>query len=168
MKTDLDLSADLVAVINQEENFIFESFNEDGALKLGDIARQLAVKASTPVTILVRLSGSPVFLSAMVGTSPANFYWATRKANLVELYGQSSYRLGLDGRISGTEVIEVAGLDKAKYASHGGGFPIRTKASGLVGSVTISGLPQRDDHILVTSAIAAFLGLEPNKYGLPN
>ncbi|MEN9753212.1 MAG: hypothetical protein RL670_903, partial [Actinomycetota bacterium] len=100
------------------------------------------------------------------GTAPANYYWANRKANLTELYAQSSYRLGLEGKISGNDVLDLAGLSRSEYASHGGCFPIRTRDSGLVGSITVSGLPQREDHILVTAAVAAYLGRGDVDFGL--
>jgi uncharacterized protein (UPF0303 family) len=44
------------------------------------------------------------------------------------------------------------------FAAHGGAFPIRIKDVGVVGTVTVSGLPQADDHAFVTEMIGAFLG----------
>ncbi|MEN9752452.1 MAG: hypothetical protein RL670_143, partial [Actinomycetota bacterium] len=132
MASDLNPITDLPAVVEQEAALVFEGFNEDDALRLGNLTRELAVAAGQSVTILIRLSGSPVYVTAMAGTAPANFYWATRKARLVELYGQSSYRLGLESKSSGVDVLEKAGLSKSDYAAHGGGFPIRTVASSLI------------------------------------
>jgi uncharacterized protein (UPF0303 family) len=40
---------------------------------------------------------------------------------------------------------------------HGGGFPILLEGTGPVGSVVISGLPQRDDHNMVIMALAKLL-----------
>jgi uncharacterized protein (UPF0303 family) len=44
-------------------------------------------------------------------------------------------------------------LDPARFAAHGGAFPVRLEAAGVVGVVTVSGLPQADDHALVVEAI---------------
>jgi uncharacterized protein (UPF0303 family) len=43
------------------------------------------------------------------------------------------------------------------FAAHGGAFPVRIKDVGVVGTVTVSGLPQADDHAFVTEMIGAFL-----------
>jgi uncharacterized protein (UPF0303 family) len=49
-------------------------------------------------------------------------------------------------------------LPISDYASHGGSFPLAVKGAGIVGSVTVSGLPQRADHELVVEALCALLG----------
>ena len=52
------------------------------------------------------------------------------------------------------------GLALADYAAHGGGFPVWVKGVGCVGSIIVSGMPQRDDHNLVVAAMAKVLGVE--------
>ena len=49
------------------------------------------------------------------------------------------------------------------YACHGGSFPIQVKGGGCVGVVTVSGLPQRDDHILVVQVLAEMCGIAPSE-----
>ncbi len=153
----MSIDKDIEIVKQQEAELIFEKFNETAAVELGNVAIERAAKANQPVTVVVRLGGSPVFVQAMPGTAPANFYWANRKANLVELYGQSSYQLGLNSKKSGDDLVAVAGLNANDYSAHGGCFPIRVQNVGLIGSITVSGLPQREDHILVSNAIATYL-----------
>jgi uncharacterized protein (UPF0303 family) len=53
----------------------------------------------------------------------------------------------------------IANLDEADYAWHGGCFPIKVLGQGMVATATISGLPQRDDHKLVSDVIANYLGI---------
>jgi len=43
------------------------------------------------------------------------------------------------------------------FAAHGGAFPIRIRDVGVVGSISVSGLPQADDHAFVVEMIEAFL-----------
>jgi uncharacterized protein (UPF0303 family) len=45
------------------------------------------------------------------------------------------------------------------YASHGGCFPLLLESTGCVGTITVSGLPQRDDHYLIVEVLAAQLGV---------
>ena len=58
----------------------------------------------------------------------------------------------------GASLFEKYALPQAEYAGHGGSFPIRVQGAGAIGSVTVSGLPQRADHELVVEALCAELG----------
>jgi uncharacterized protein (UPF0303 family) len=50
---------------------------------------------------------------------------------------------------------------------HGGSFPIRLAGSPLVlGAITVSGLPQRDDHDLLTRTLAKFLRIDVESVAL--
>ena len=49
-------------------------------------------------------------------------------------------------------------LDEREYAAHGGAFPVIVRDVGVVGTVTVSGLPQEEDHRLVVAVLRAFLG----------
>ena len=44
---------------------------------------------------------------------------------------------------------------------------IRLAAAGIIGCVTISGLPQRQDHAIVVEALCAHLGLDHAALALP-
>lgn len=149
---------DIVAA--QEELLVFESFDEASAFALANKVRAKAESMGKSLTIIVRIGGHVVYLSAMPGTAPANEDWARRKANLAELIGKSSYRIGLENKQLDRPMQDMMGLDEKDYASHGGCFPIRVKGSGIVGNITVSGLPQREDHILVVDVIAEHLGIE--------
>ena len=50
------------------------------------------------------------------------------------------------------------GLPLADYAAHGGCFPIRVKGAGVIGSMTVSGLPDRSDHQLAVEVLCLELG----------
>ena len=53
------------------------------------------------------------------------------------------------------------------YAAHGGSFPITLRNMGCIGAITVSGLPQRQDHALVVAVLAEHLGQEANRLKLP-
>jgi uncharacterized protein (UPF0303 family) len=57
----------------------------------------------------------------------------------------------------GIALDEALGVEPRLFAAHGGAFPIRIRDVGVVGTVTVSGLPQADDHAFVSEMIGAFL-----------
>ncbi len=98
----------------------------------------------------------------MKGTSADNPDWLRRKGNCVRRWDRSSYlshlRLKRDNRTPPPD----SNVDYSEYAIHGGAFPIRVAGVGVVGSITASGVPQRDDHGFVVKAICQHLGIAPD------
>ena len=82
-----------------------------------------------------------------------------RKRTAVELLQRSSYAIGRSLEKEGTSLEQKTGLPTRDYATHGGCFPIRVRGVGCVGTVTVSGLPQREDHAIVVEALAALAGV---------
>jgi uncharacterized protein (UPF0303 family) len=81
-----------------------------------------------------------------------------RKTNVVARFHRSSYAVGLTQKMNGASLHERYGLPVADYAADGGSFPLIVEGAGIVGCVTVSGLPQRDDHNFVVEALCAMLG----------
>jgi uncharacterized protein (UPF0303 family) len=52
-----------------------------------------------------------------------------------------------------TDLNTATGLPLALYSDHGGCFPILVRDVGPVGTVTVSGLAQHNDHALVVEAL---------------
>lgn len=156
--SEVDFKTDLAKVRQQEELLAFKSFNESDAFKLGNQIRARAEANDQSVAIEISLSNAIVYFTAMPGTSPANGDWARRKRNLVNLLQVSSYNVSLQVEL-GTNLPALMGLDIRDYAHHGGCFPIKVAGTGVVGTVTVSGLPQRDDHKMVVEEIAKYLGV---------
>jgi uncharacterized protein (UPF0303 family) len=155
----MDLERDLARLDEQERVLRFRTFDLAAAWELGTRLRDAAVQRGVAIAIEVRLSGETVFFCAMPGTTPENADWARRKRSTVELIQRSSYAVGRKLERDGATLEQKMGLPLRDYAAHGGAFPIRVEAVGCVGVVTISGLPQREDHALVTSAIAEMCGV---------
>jgi uncharacterized protein (UPF0303 family) len=116
-----------------------------------------ATNRSLPVTIDIRRHGQQLFHAALPGTTPENDSWIERKVNVVNRFAASSYLVGRRLAASGTALDEALGVEPRLFAPHGGAFPIRIRAVGVVGSITVSGLPQAEDHAFVTEMIEAFL-----------
>jgi uncharacterized protein (UPF0303 family) len=152
---------DLERIARQERELQWASFNEEDAWQLGSTLRELAVERQLSIVIDIRRfgphvgnqSGAPLFYAALHGTSPDNADWARRKGNVVARLYRSSYAIGLALKGRNISLQEKYGLPPADYASHGGAFPITLASTGVIGSITVSGLAQRDDHELVVEAL---------------
>lgn len=162
----MGLSEDLKRIDLQECELRFESMNEQTAWEIGTRLRALAEERGMSVVIDVRRFGQPLFYTALKGTTPDNVEWVRRKSNVVARFHRSSYGVGLFLK-NKNDSIEARGLPTADYASHGGSFPITVKNAGIVGSVTVSGLPQRADHELVVEALCGILNRRYDDLKLP-
>ena len=161
MALDNQIEDDLERIARQERELQWASFNEEDAWQLGSTLRELAVERQLSIVIDIRRfgprlgnqPGAPLFYAALHGTSPDNAEWARRKANVLARLYRSSYAIGLALKARNISLEEKYGLPAADYASHGGAFPITLAGTGVIGSVTVSGLAQRDDHELVVEAL---------------
>ena len=157
MSESTDVQALIAEVERQERDLRFATFTNDDAWELGSLLVRLATERGLPVTIDVRRGTQQLFHAARPGTVADNDTWVERKVRVVERFGTSSYLQGLRARAKGTTFAEVHDLPLQQYAAHGGAFPVHVEGVGVVGAVTVSGLPQADDHALVTEAIRTFL-----------
>lgn len=142
---------------DQEQRLQLARFDEDDAWALGTLLVGLARERGLAVTVDVRRAGHQLFHAALPGTTPDNDAWIERKVRVVERFGASSYLVGRRLAASGAALGAEHGVDPARYAAHGGAFPLRVRDVGVVGAVTVSGLPQAQDHALVVEALERFL-----------
>ena len=137
----------------------FERFDLDAAWELGTLLVTLARRRGLAITVDITIGAQQAFHAALPGTTDDNDYWIARKIRTVQRYGESSFLVGRRHAAAGTDFNEATGLPFTEYVAHGGCVPIRT-VDGIVGTVTVSGLPQRDDHELALEALSAFRGLQ--------
>ncbi|MGA9071624.1 MAG: heme-degrading domain-containing protein [Terracidiphilus sp.] len=154
----MGLSEDLDQVTLQEHELVLSHLDAQIAWKLGTRLRTMAVERGLSLVVDVRRFGQQLFYAALQGTTPDNPEWVRRKINVVARFHRSSYGVGLSLKAKNETLMEREGLAVADYAAAGGSFPLTVKGTGVVGCVTVSGLPQRADHELVVEALCALLG----------
>jgi uncharacterized protein (UPF0303 family) len=154
----MGVEEDLARIAEQERALVFDRFDLATAWDLGSRLRSLAQERGLGVAIDVRLHSMPAFYTALPGSTADNEAWVRRKRNLVLRFFQSSYAIGRKLALQDTTLEDKFGLSSADYAAHGGSFPIQVARVGCIGAVTVSGLPQRDDHNLVVEVLADMLG----------
>ena len=157
MSDDSDVQAVIAGVERQERELRFATFTNDDAWELGCLLVRLATERDLPVTVDVRRGTQQLFHAARPGTVADNDTWVERKVRVVERFGTSSYLQGLRARAKGTTFAAAHDLPLQEYAAHGGAFPVHVEGVGVVGAVTVSGLPQAEDHALVVEAVRTFL-----------
>jgi uncharacterized protein (UPF0303 family) len=159
LTSDNHFQIDLAEIVLQENRLQFAAFHEETAWQLGCLIRELAAERGLKIVIDVRRTGQPLFYAALPGTTPDNVEWVRRKSNVTFRLHRSSYAIGLETRQKNSTLLERYALADSDYASHGGCFPIRVFNAGMIGAVTVSGLPQREDHELAVEGLCGILGL---------
>ncbi len=160
------MDEDIARIAEQENALVFDSFDLATGWQLGKLLQEMASERELGVAIDVTLASMPVFYAALPGSTPDNAQWIRRKRNVALRYFKSSYAVGLELKSKGKTVADN-GLSDVDYASHGGSFPIFVRGTGCVGAVTVSGLPQRDDHNLVVEALCLILAKDLEHLRLP-
>jgi uncharacterized protein (UPF0303 family) len=160
MEASAALEEDIRLLAEQERLLVFPHFGPDQAWAVGNVVREIGLAQGAPIAIDVSLRDRTLFHCALPGSTTDNAEWIRRKRNTVLRLWRSSYAVGRSLAQSGRTQEEAHALPLADFAVHGGGFPILLHGTGCIGAITVSGLPQRDDHIVVADGLAAFLQID--------
>jgi len=155
----LPSAEELVAVLSEQETrLVLESFTHDDALRLGMLLVEMARERELQWQSTSVRHRNSSFIAPFPGPAPtttrgsiANDAWSSAMVRARSSWAHAS-ALGYDLR-------ESSRLDLDRYAAHGGSFPLRARGvgAGTVGTVTVSGLPQEDDHALIVEALERFI-----------
>ena len=150
-----DTSSTIAALRDQERALVLPKFDEDVAYGLGTAMRANCLSAGAAVVIDIRTPDRRLFFAALPRSTPDNEDWARRKANVVFRCHTSSMLAGENLRGEGRSQWPGAALEVKDFALHGGGFPVRVRDASVVAAIAISGLPSREDHDMIVTALAA-------------
>jgi uncharacterized protein (UPF0303 family) len=150
MNMNDDLLNELLA---QEDELQLRFFNNNTAWQLGNLIKTHAERIGASVSIEIYAFEQVVFSYAMQGAVKDHQEWLRRKRQSVIRFGHSSYYQGQYSAAKNRDFEAQPHIDPKEYCAHGGSFPIRIKNSGLIGAVTVSGLPQETDHQLAVDAL---------------
>jgi uncharacterized protein (UPF0303 family) len=163
----MDYERDRARIAHLERELTLELMDADVAWSIGAWIRTAAAARGQSVAIDVTLAGAPLLYCATPGATPNNTDWIRRKKNVVNRFHQSSYAVALQHRRDGSTLVEQVGAPLCDFALAGGCFPIRIRGGAAVlGTITVSGLPDREDHELVVRALAVHLGRDPASVAL--
>jgi len=146
----------IATVERQGAELELTSFSQADAVVLGQLLLELGTSRRLPIAIDIRKSRHVLFHVSLPGATPDNEGWVRRKSRTAWRYGEPSLLVGLRSRLDGTTLEDQPWFDASRFASHGGAFPVVVTGTGCVAVVTVSGLPQKDDHDLVVEALRMF------------
>lgn len=155
---------DIARVKRQEAELVLSAFDEAVAFDIGAAIRRRALEEQLSLVVDLRTWDRQLFFAATPGTSADNAEWVRRKINSVRRFQRASYRLVLER--GEAPFPPQAGADPADYVIAGGGFPIRVPGAGIIGTLTISGMPGRKDHGVAVDALCDHLGKSRADYAL--
>jgi uncharacterized protein (UPF0303 family) len=147
-------------LLQEEQELQFDKFNEETAWQLGSQLVEESLSKGLAVTIDVTRGSHQLFHASLRGTSADNDEWIKRKVRLVYRFGHSSFYMGQLLKSKAKSLEQAYLLPESEYAPHGGCFPVIVKGTGMVGTITVSGLPQEEDHKLVVQGIRNYLADE--------
>ena len=150
----------LMELLQEEQELQFTKFNEATAWQIGSQLVERSARDNLPVTIDITRGDHQLFHASLYGTSPDNDEWVKRKVRLAYRFRHSSFYIGQLLKSKGRRLEEAYLVSENEYAPHGGCFPIILKDSGMIGTITASGLSQEEDHRLVVQAIRDHLAQE--------
>ena len=151
---NIEYNKKLDILIDQEEKFKFDSFNNDDAWKLGCFLVGKVKEKGIDLAICIRKpDGNIVFQYVTEGTDLENEMWMRRKFNSVMKTGKSSLRAAVECLISGENIFDENSI------GCGGGFPIKISGTNEIKMVlTVSNLPHVEDHDFIASCLEKYLG----------
>jgi uncharacterized protein (UPF0303 family) len=150
-----DEAYSLAELAAEEEELQFPGFTIDDAWALGSALVSAGREGGAPIAVDISRNRHQLFHAALPGATRDNDGWIRRKTRVVDRFGHSSLYMRRASIERGTTFEAEFGLDPARYAAHGGAFPLIVRSVGPVGVVVVSGLPQVADHRMVVAALRA-------------
>lgn len=141
----------------EHKDLQFTSFSNKKALRIGHKLLEIAEEKDLAITIDITRHNQQLFHYACEGTSLDNDEWVKRKSNVVNHFGKSSFYIKHFLEQNKTSLEQMFFLNQNEYSPFGGSFPIIIKDTGCIGTITVSGLPDEEDHKLVISVIKEFI-----------
>lgn len=147
----------LAQLTTEHESLQFGGFSFADALAIGRDLVDRGLKEGLAVAIDISVNRQILFHASLPDSSPDNDQWVLRKNRVVERFFRSSLFIATQLRKQGKTIEQVYGLSSDEYAPYGGAVPIRIRGVGVVGTVTVSGLPDHEDHRMVVDALRRHL-----------
>ena len=146
---------DLEQVIAEENSLRFDSFCNDDAIALFQLAFETAKELGVHICCQIMIGQFVAVRGFGNETDEGNIPFLNRKCNSVYKSGKSSMRCLVESELTGTS--EDWQEDGETYVIKGGAFPIAKMDGTVLGVICISGLFHVDDHRFAVDVLRKFL-----------
>ena len=143
----------LETLAREQEELRLDRFDYDFAWQLGALMREQAARTGAPVAITVAHGPDLAFSVLMPGATPDNSDWAERKRAVARRFHRSSLAMRLEAEKGDYDFNRRFRLPETGFAASGGGVPLILRNGMLIGTAGVSGLPDVEDHRLITDAL---------------
>ena len=137
-----------------ERQLLVQSFTNRLAFEMGQNVVALAKQKNLAIGVAVARLNHTVFLYLDDGMPADKHNWLRRKSNVAKHFEESSLAVKRDLAEKDMSLDGTFGLDEKDFTNSGGSIPIVAAATGLVGTITVTGLPDVDDHQLIVDALS--------------
>lgn len=153
----IKLEYNLTELREQEERLKFENFTNEMAMEIGLLIIKNAKKMNKSIIVDIRKANHQVFHYAMEGTTSDNNWWIIRKNNVVNRFSKSSLFIGIKLKLEEKSIEDKYLIDSKEYAPFGGAFPVNVEGVGIIGTITVSGMKQIEDHNIIIETLSQYL-----------
>jgi uncharacterized protein (UPF0303 family) len=140
----------------EEEELSFDHFSREDAWKVGLGIAEKAKSNPLPLGIEIVLNGLMVFRYYPEGITRDHELWLSRKRHTVEFREMSSMRLKWMSVKDNYSVTDWK-VDPALFSLGGGGYPVRIKNTGVIGSICTSGYVDTEDHQIIVDVLREYI-----------
>ena len=139
-----------------QRQLVVKSFSNKSAMQMGLKIVDLAQKKGLIIGVDISRLNHTVFMFIDDGLPADKHNWIRRKANVAKHFEESSLAVKEDLAKGNMSLSETFGLDGTDYVARGGSIPVMLEDAGLIATITVTGLPDVEDHQLIVDALQEY------------
>lgn len=130
-----------------------DHFSNRIAFDIGLKIVELAKSRNQHIAVEVSRLNHTVFLFVDDNLPADKHNWLRRKANVAKRFEESSLCVKNDLKEGQMSLEKTFGLDERDFIAKGGSIPIFIKNAGMIGTITVSGLRDEEDHNIIIESL---------------
>ena len=142
-------------VANQERELQFSSLTRSDLDRLIDVFLNKTRMSNQPISIEIRVYNKSIFYYSNEGATKDQENWIFRKSNTCSHFNMSTLMLKLKMEEKSKTLADYS-LSTENYAPYAGSFPLSVRNVGQIGTITVSGMSQLDDHRFVVEGLEEY------------
>lgn len=130
-----------------------DEFSNQVAYELGNKIIQYAKDKNQRIAVDISRMNYSIFHYVFDGFTSDNVDWMRRKANTSKAFEKSTLSIRRMLEEEDISLMDPFHYPEKDFIAHGGCIPVFTRNVGMVGTITVSGLKDTEDHQLILDAL---------------